>query len=101
MEAEGSLHVHKSPPPVPTLDEVWCTTRADATVTLFARIQNVLSSNNGRDASYPDWDVSWFSQSLHANYKTKPWQTLPNLFQFIYHPAIQLYIVTCPGFRNQ
>jgi hypothetical protein len=22
MEAEGSLHVHKSPPPVPTLDEV-------------------------------------------------------------------------------
>jgi hypothetical protein len=53
MEAEGSLHVRKSPPPSPILDEMWCTKMADAEVTLFTRIRKVLGSNNGRDTSYP------------------------------------------------
>jgi hypothetical protein len=51
MEAEGSLHAHKSPPPVPMPDKKWRTKRADVAVTLFARIRKVLSSNTGQDAA--------------------------------------------------
>jgi hypothetical protein len=32
----------------------------DAAVKIWSRIREVLSSNLGRDAGYPDWSISWF-----------------------------------------
>jgi hypothetical protein len=63
----------------------------------YSYTQEVLCSNLGWYASYPDWDFMWLFWVTPVKCEDSLWvdhDPLPNPFQFICHPAIQNCILS-------